>query len=89
MTVGMTKLKIAVSIPEPLVRVARKAIRRGAAASMSAYVSAALEQKSKLDNLEAMLNEALVESGGPLTAAELQAADRALKLGSGVRRRHR
>ncbi len=53
---------------------------------MSAYVSAALEQKSKLDDLEAMLNDALAESGGPLTAKERRAADRALRLGSGVRR---
>jgi hypothetical protein len=45
---------------------------------MSAYVAAALEQKTKLDDLDDLLSEMLAESGGPLTAAERRAADRAI-----------
>jgi Arc/MetJ-type ribon-helix-helix transcriptional regulator len=74
----MTTAKIAVSLPEEVLRRARRAIRRGRAPSMSAYVAAALEQKSKLDDLEDLLAEMLSETGGPLTAKERRIADRTL-----------
>jgi hypothetical protein len=45
---------------------------------VSAYVADALEEKVKLDELSQLLDEMLAESGGPLTAAERRAADRAL-----------
>ena len=45
---------------------------------MSAYVAAALEQKSKLDDLEELLAEMLSETGGPLGARERRIADRML-----------
>jgi antitoxin ParD1/3/4 len=75
---GMTSSKIAVSLPKPLVARARRAVRQGIAASMSAYVAAALEEKAKLDDLAGLLDEMLAESGGPLTTAERRAADAAL-----------
>jgi hypothetical protein len=53
---------------------------------MSAYVAAALEQKTKLDDLEELLAEMLAESGGPLSAAERRAADRTI-FGRGRRTR--
>lgn len=78
-TAGMTNVeKIAISLPVSIADRARRAVRRGHAPSVSAYVAAALEEKAKLDDLSALLDEMLAESGGPLTKAEKHAADRAL-----------
>lgn len=60
-------------------------MRRGKARSLSAYVSAALVQKSMLDELGEMLEEMLARTGGPLTRAEERAAD--LVLDGAPRRR--
>jgi len=70
--------KIAVSLPKLVADRARRAVRKGHAASVSAYVTEALEHKLKLDELSTLLTEMLAESGGPLGAAERRAADRAL-----------
>lgn len=85
-TTGMTTEKIAVSLPKPVAERARRAVRQGRAASVSAYVASAIEEKAKLDELSALLEEMLVESGGPLTSAERRAADRALGIPAGRRR---
>lgn len=74
----MTKAKIAVTLPPALVARARRAVRMGSADSVSAYIAAALEEKTKLDDLEEMLAQMLAETGGPLTEAERRAADDAL-----------
>jgi Arc/MetJ-type ribon-helix-helix transcriptional regulator len=83
----MTTEKIAVSLPRGLAHRARQAVRRGHAASVSAYVAAALEEKIKLDELSTLLDEMLAETGGPLTPAERDAADRALGVGRPNRRK--
>ncbi|HEX7843537.1 MAG TPA: hypothetical protein VF469_38955 [Kofleriaceae bacterium] len=70
--------KIAVSLPSQAAESARRAVRRGRATSVSAYIAAAIEEKAKLYDLAALLDEMLAASGGPLTAAEQRAADRAL-----------
>ena len=77
---GMTMEKIAVSVPRETLARARRAVRKGRAASVSAYVTAAIEEKAKLDELADMLTAMLEESGGPLSAAEKRAADEALGL---------
>ena len=77
-----TSEKIAVSLPRHLAQRARRAVRQGRAPSVSAYVASALEEKVKLDELAALLEEMLAESGGPLTPAERRAADRALGVGA-------
>lgn len=74
----MTTEKIAITVPQHVLRRARSAVRRGKARSLSAYVSSALEQKSMLDDLGELLDDLLADSGGPLTAAEARAADLAL-----------
>jgi len=74
----MTKAKIAVTLPPALVSRAQDAVREGRAPSISAYVTAALEEKAKLDDLKAMLDAMLGETGGPLTDGERVAADAAL-----------
>jgi Arc/MetJ-type ribon-helix-helix transcriptional regulator len=82
---GMTKSKIAVTLPPALVAQARRAVREGRADSVSAYVAAAMEEKARLDDLARLLDEMLAETGGPLTGRERRAADEAL--GVGGRRR--
>ena len=75
---GMTRSKIAVSLPAELVNHAQRAVAEGRAASVSAYVARALEEQAKLDDLSSLLDEMLAQTGGPLTAAERKGADRAL-----------
>jgi Arc/MetJ-type ribon-helix-helix transcriptional regulator len=86
---GMTTAKIAVSVPRDVLQRAQRAVRRGRAASMSAYVSAALAQKATLDELDDLLVEMLEQSGGPLRPAEIRAADAALAGGARAGRRRR
>ena len=74
----MNSEKIAISLPGALAARARNAVRKGRARSVSAYVAAAIEEKSKLDDLEEMLEEMLAETGGPLSAREREIADAAL-----------
>jgi Arc/MetJ-type ribon-helix-helix transcriptional regulator len=78
MMTGMTTSKIAVSLPATLVAGARRAVARGRAPSVSAYVAEALEEKAKLDDLAALLQTMLAETGGPMTAGERRDADIAL-----------
>lgn len=79
--------KIAVSLPRGTADRARRAVRQGRAASVSAYVASALEEKAKLDELSTLLDEMLAESGGPLSPSERRAADRALGVSVTTRRR--
>ena len=72
--------KVAVSLPRALVGQAKRAVKERRAKSVSAYVGAALIEKAKLDDLATLLDEMLDETGGPLTAPERRAADRALGL---------
>jgi Arc/MetJ-type ribon-helix-helix transcriptional regulator len=78
MIAGMTVSKLAISLPKSLVERARGAVREGRAKSVSGYIAYAIEETSKLDDLEAMLEDMLAESGGPTTAAERLAADEVL-----------
>jgi Arc/MetJ-type ribon-helix-helix transcriptional regulator len=78
MMIGMTVAKIAVSVPVSVVKRVRRAVARGRAPSVSAYVTAALEHKAQLDELEEMLAEMLELTGGPPTATENREADRIL-----------
>jgi len=84
---GMTKSKIAVTLPPELVAQARRAVRQKRAESVSAYVAAALEEKAKVDRLADMLTEMLAETGGPITDQERLAADEALGADPRARRR--
>lgn len=74
---GMTREKIAVSLPAELVRAAKNAVKAGRAASVSGYVEAALAAHVANDD-DAWIDELLEETGGPLTPEEIAWADRAL-----------
>lgn len=76
----MTSMKIAVSLPRATLERAKRAVQRGEAPSLSAFVAQAIEQRTTLEDLDAMLEEMLVETGGPATAAETLAARRALRV---------
>lgn len=75
MTTGMTRTKIAVSLPSDLVDAARAAIGGGRASSVSAFLSEALEERVQRDDLDRLLEELLIESGGPLLDEEWAAID--------------
>lgn len=85
MLIGMTKAKIAVTLPRDLVSRAKRAVREGAARSVSAYVTEALREQAKLEDLSEMLDQMLAETGGPLTKREQRVADEVL----GVHRKRR
>lgn len=70
--------KLAISLPAPLAERARRAVRRGEAPSLSAYIARALERHTESGSLDELLNEMLELTGGPLRAAEARAADREL-----------
>lgn len=81
--------KLAISLPSRAAESARRAVRQGRAASVSAYVASAIEEKSKREDLAAFLEAMLAETGGPLTAAEAREADRSLGISTKRRRRAR
>ena len=81
--------KLAISLPSQAADSARRAVRKGQAASVSAYVAAAIEEKAKREDLAGFLAALLAETGGPLTAAEARDADRALGIATKPRRRAR
>jgi antitoxin ParD1/3/4 len=72
---GMTSAKVAISLPKEVLARARAAVKRGEAASLSAYVSKAIEEKTSDDDVLKMLDEMLEETGGPMTAEEKHWAD--------------
>jgi Arc/MetJ-type ribon-helix-helix transcriptional regulator len=87
MTTGMTSAKVAISLPRDLLAQVRAAVKRGEAASLSAYVSKALEEK--IDDTDGLkfLDEMLEKTGGPMTEAEERWVDEVLGLKPPKRKR--
>ncbi len=85
----MTSAKVAISLPKAVLARARAAVKRGEAASLSAYVSKAIQQKSNDDDLLRMLDEALAETGGPPTLAERRWLDKIFEHGPRPKRSRR
>jgi Arc/MetJ-type ribon-helix-helix transcriptional regulator len=85
----MTHAKIAISLPPELAASARAAVKRGHAASVSAFVAAAVREKVQASELKSLLDELLAETGGAPTAAEIAATDRALGLPPAAGRKRR
>jgi antitoxin ParD1/3/4 len=61
----MTKVKIAVSLPEEQVAAAKRAVADGRAASVSAYVSKALEKYDARTEMQRLLDAWDKELGAP------------------------
>lgn len=66
--------KIAISLPVEQIEAAKLAVAEGRAASVSAYISAALQQVETQDTLAAFLADLEAESGPP-TAEEAAEVD--------------
>ena len=67
--------KMAISLPSHAAESVRRAVREGRAASVSAYIAEAIQQKSSREDLIAMLDDAIEKSGGPITDAEQRWVD--------------
>ncbi|MGQ0465680.1 MAG: hypothetical protein ACT4QG_10220 [Sporichthyaceae bacterium] len=63
------------TVPEELVAVAKAAVARGRAASVSGYVADAMREKAQREDLDVLLDEMLAATGGPLTDEERRAID--------------
>ena len=74
---GMTKAKIAISLPkDQLARVQRK-VRSGRADSVSGYITRVLEEEERSESLKALLEDLIGEYGEP-SAKDKKWAERAL-----------
>lgn len=77
---GMTREKIAITLPEEQVAEARRAVAEGRAASVSAYISQALGRRSAEEDMAEVIAEIYAASGGPPTEEEREWARRMLGL---------
>ena len=62
---GMTREKIAITLPEEQVAAARRAVAAGRAAAVSAYSSPALARRDADEDVAEMIAEIYAESGPP------------------------
>jgi Arc/MetJ-type ribon-helix-helix transcriptional regulator len=83
----MSVYKITISLPSRAAEQVRRAVKRGRAASASAYIASAIETKAKSETLDELFAEMLQQTGGPMTPAEIREADRALGYASRKRRK--
>ncbi len=67
--------KIAVSLPDALVAAARQAVADGRAASVSAFVAAAIEEQSRYGGLVGLLSEMAADAGAPTPSDRAWARD--------------
>jgi hypothetical protein len=72
---GVTREKLAITLPKPLAAAARDEVKARRAPSMSALIAQALAEKLERDRLQEVLDEMDAEYG-PLTPEELAWADR-------------
>lgn len=79
MITGMTRQKIAITLPEQQVAAARQAVAEGRSPSVSAYISQALARRDADEELLEMLSEIYAEAGPP-TGADRAWARQALGL---------
>jgi Arc/MetJ-type ribon-helix-helix transcriptional regulator len=82
----MTAYKITISLPSRAAEHVKRAVKSGRAASASAYIAQAIEQKAASGSLRAMFAEMLDETGGPMTKAEIRATERIMGITPAQRR---
>jgi len=66
----MTTAKVALSIPAEVLKLARKQVAAGRAKSLSSFVSEALDEKLRHDELVAILDAMDLERGEPSKEAK-------------------
>jgi Arc/MetJ-type ribon-helix-helix transcriptional regulator len=74
---GMTRSKIAISLPDDQLARVHREVRAGRANSVSGYIASVLAEHEKRESLRAVLRD-LIERYGEPTAKDLKWADRAL-----------
>jgi Arc/MetJ-type ribon-helix-helix transcriptional regulator len=62
---GMTRRKIAITLPEEQVAAARQAVAEGRAASVSAFISQALARRDADEEMAEVIAEIYAEGGQP------------------------
>jgi hypothetical protein len=77
----MTSAKVALSMPADVLRLAKKEVAAGRAKSLSSFVSAAVDEKLRRDELAAILDAMDAEHGKP-AKADTAWAKRVLKRSS-------
>jgi Arc/MetJ-type ribon-helix-helix transcriptional regulator len=66
----MTAAKIAVTVPEDVLRLAKKHVKAGKSKSLSAFVGEAMEERLARDQLSEILDQMDLEHGQPSKKAE-------------------
>jgi hypothetical protein len=74
---GMTKSKIAISLPKDQLARVQREVRAGRADSVSGYIAGVLAEHEKRESLRALLRD-LIEQYGEPAAKDIKWADRAL-----------
>ena len=74
----MTKAKIAITVSRETLARAKKAVKDGDAASVSAFFEESVQKRMTREEGVAWLDSLLEESGGPPTPAEKREVDRIL-----------
>jgi Arc/MetJ-type ribon-helix-helix transcriptional regulator len=65
----MNSAKVALSVPAEVLRLAKKEVAAGRAKSLSSFVSEAIDEKLRRDELSAILDALDAEHGKPTKAA--------------------
>ena len=76
--VGMTKSKIAISLPKDQIAWVHREVRAGRAASVSGYIARVLAEQERRESLRELLKD-LIEQHGEPSAKDFKWAQRALE----------
>jgi hypothetical protein len=74
---GMTRAKIAISLPKHQLARVHREVRAGRADSVSGYIARVLEEHEKRESLRALLSDLIKQHGEP-GAEDIKWAERAL-----------
>lgn len=74
---GMTRSKIAISLPKDRLAKVHREIRAGRAVSVSGYIAQVLQEHERSESLQTLLQD-LIEQHGEPTAKDKKWAERAL-----------
>ena len=74
---GMTKSKIAISLPKDQIARVHREVRAGRAGSVSGYIARVLAEQERRESLRELLQDLIKQHGEP-AAKDIQWAERAL-----------